>query len=508
MMKRNVLLRVFAVAITCFTVVSCEEDFLEPQRDTSELTDADFANNIDVNPALVEGTLNGIYTFMIQRFGALGSGAGRHYDIGHKGIDVWTDLLCGDMALSTNTYSWYAGTSNLVFTTNFSDDENEIMWNYLYRVISTANLLIAQSGGENAEPESDDAKYIYGQSKALRAYGYFYLTQLYQREYDPNAEILPFYTSDPTQTSFAKVQASQIYDLIVSDLTNAVDLLDGFSRPLKHYINKSVAQGLLAYTYAAMGEYDEAKIVSEAIVNSGDYPLLTAGALAFPGAGSGFNDVNSSSWMWGYDLTADLGVNLVSWWGIVDLFSYSYAAAGDRKAMDDALYAQIPSNDIRKQQFLNDPAQTNHLMPINKFFAPDRVVFAQNPMTTDYIYMRVEEFYLLSAEASAKTGDEGTAKTRLKQLLEIRLGSMANAASVVDPLSGQDLLDFIYLQTRIELWGEGKSYFAFKRNHATMTRGTNHAFQPGATVVYNADNVSPEIPQSEMNNNPAITAQN
>tara|TARA_R110002050_G_scaffold252370_3_gene390578 strand:- start:1227 stop:2744 length:1518 start_codon:yes stop_codon:yes gene_type:complete len=505
-MKRNVLFYVCAIALT-FCTVSCGDDFLEPQRDTSELTDADFADNIDVNPALVEGTLNGIYTFMIQRFGALGDDAGRHYDIGHKGIDVWTDMLCGDMALSTNTYSWYAGTSNLVFTTNFSDDENEIMWNYLYRVLNTANLLIAQSGGEDAVPEGDEAKAILGQSKALRAYGYFYLTQLFQREYDPNQEILPFYTSDPTQTSFAKVPASQIYDLIVSDLTSAVVLLEDYNRPLKHYINKSVAQGLLAYTYAAMGNYPDAKTVSEQIVNTGGYSLLTAGELAYPGSGSGFSDVNSAAWMWGYDLTTDIGLGLVSWWGIVDLYSYSYAAAGDRKAMDDALFAQIPDSDIRKSQFLDDVTDTNHLMPINKFYAPNRVVFSQNPMTTDYIYMRVEEFYLLSAEASAKTGDETTAKTRLKELLNIRMGTTA-AAAAVDPLTGQALIDFIYLQTRIEMWGEGKSYFAMKRNQATITRGTNHAFQAGATLIYNADNISPDIPQSELNNNPAIISQN
>lgn len=505
-MKRNVLFCAFALAIATFTL-SCGEDFLEPQRDTSELTDADFAANIEVNPALVEGSLNGIYSFMIQRFGALGDDAGRHYDIGHKGIDVWTDMLCGDMALSTNTYGWYAGTSNLVFTTNFSDDENTIMWNYLYRVLNTANLLIAQSGGENAVPETDEAKFILGQSKALRAYGYFYLTQIFQRGYDPNQEILPFYTSDPEQTSFAKVPASQIYDLIISDLTSSVELLENYNRPLKHYINKSVAQGLLAYTYAAMGDYPNAKIVSEDIITNGGYSLLTAGELAFPGAGSGFNDVNSNSWMWGYDLTADLGIGLVSWWGIVDLYSYSYAAAGDRKAMDDALYAQIPANDIRKQQFLDDVSATNHLMPINKFFAPGRVVFSQNPMTTDYIYMRIEEFYLLSAEAAAKSSDETTAKNRLKDLLNIRMGA-TEAAALVDPLSGQALIDFIYLQTRIELWGEGKSYFAMKRNQATITRGTNHAFLPGETINYNDDNVSPEIPQTELNNNPAITSQN
>lgn len=506
-MKRKIV-NLVIISMSALFIAGCSEEFLEPERNTATLTDADFVENIDVNPELVEGTLNGIYSFMIRRFGSLGEAAAQHHDLGHKGLDIWSDMLSGDMALSTNTYNWYAGTSNLIFTTDFSRVENRIIWNYLYRVISTSNLLISQVGGENAQPETDRSKYLLGQAKALRAYGYFYLAQFYQREYDPSQPILPFYTSDPSQTSFAKVPASQIYDLIVDDLNDAIVLLDGYSRPLKHHINKSVAQGLLAYTYASMGEYGLSKNISEEIITSGQYSLMPASNLAFPGAGSGFNDVNSPSWMWGYNLEANLGVNLISWWGVVDIFSYSYAAAGDRKAIDNALFAQIPTNDIRRTQFLNNPASANHLMPVNKFFDNDRVVFAQNPMETDYIYMRLEEFYLLSAEASAVLGAENDAKNRLKDLLTIRLGSLANAQAVVDPLSGQALKNFIYLQTRIEFWGEGKSYLAMKRNKATITRGTNHTFLSGISIPYNDDRLSPEIPQSEINNNPAITTQN
>jgi hypothetical protein len=122
--------------------------------------------------------------------------------------------------------------------------------------------------------------------------------------------------------------------------------------------------------------------------------------------------------------------------------------------------------------------------------------------------MRIEEFYLLSAEASAKTGDDAGAKARLSQLLQNRLGGAANTSAYVDPLAGNDLKKAIYLQTRIELWGEGKSYLAMKRNQATATRGSNHAFLSGSSVPYDDDRLSFQIPQSELDNNPAITTQN
>lgn len=119
-----------------------------------------------------------------------------------------------------------------------------------------------------------------------------------------------------------------------------------------------------------------------------------------------------------------------------------------------------------------------------------------------------KSFYLLSAEAAAKTGDEPSAKTTLKLLLENRLGGSANAAAYVDPLSGQALKDAIYLQTRIEMWGEGKSYLAMKRNQATVTRGANHLFRAGQSFSYASDELSFQIPRTEMDNNPNITDQN
>ena len=104
---------------------------------------------------------------------------------------------------------------------------------------------------------TDQAK-ILGQAKASRAYGYWYLAQLFQPEYDPSQPILPYYDGETIET--AKVPASQIYDLIISDLTDAIAFLDGYVRSDKSKIDKTVAQGLLAYVYAGMGNWADAKI--------------------------------------------------------------------------------------------------------------------------------------------------------------------------------------------------------------------------------------------------------
>lgn len=492
-MKRNLI---YSILVSSLVLVGCSKEFLDPERNTSNLTAEDLSNYSDVNPALVEGTLEGIASFMIQDFGVTGS---RHYDFGQKGVDIWSDMVSGDMALSASAYGWYNATSNLVCTVDFTREENKIIWEYYYRIVSLANNVIQTSGGNNAQPTTDGGKKVLGQAKASRAYAYWYLAQLFQKSYDPAQPILPYYDGETINT--AKVPASQIYDLIISDLTDAIDLLDGYVRPDKSKIDQSVAQGLLAYVYAGMGNYADAKTMADAVIAAG-YPLTTTGQLAFPGSGSGFNNINTGSWVWGFDLTEELGHQLIDWWGQMDCFTYSYAWAGDHKSIDDALYAQIASDDVRKSQF---GTGTGALQPIGKFFDPNRTIGGQYIITTDLIFMRSEEFHLLSAECAARLGNDAAAKATMINLLDNR---MADAAAVVNPLSGSALQDFIYQQTRIELWGEGKTYYAMKRNEATVTRGSNHVFRAGESFAYDSDEMSFQIPQSEINNNPSITDQN
>lgn len=500
-MKRRFI---YFLVATSLVTVGCSEDFLDPVRNTNVVTSEDIAANAGNNPALLEGSLNGIGSFLIQPGGV--AGTGRHYDLGQKGVDIWLDMLSGDMALSNNSYGWYQNTANLVSTVDFSREENSIIWRYYYKVIALSNNVINGFGGNDVIPATPEARHVYAQAKAYRAYAYFYLTQIYQRAYDPSQPILPYNDGVDTNISYAKVPASQIYDLILSDLTQAVQFLDDFTPASKQQINKHVAKGLLAYTYAAMGNYPDARTLADEIVDSGAYPLTTTDELAFPGVGSGFNNVNAPSWMWGYDITAEMEHQLVDWWGQMDYYSYSYQAAGDRKTIDTGLLALIPANDIRRSQF--GTSGTTIRMPINKFFAPARVFNGQQIITTDLVFMRIEEFYLLSAEAAAKSGDEPGARTRLKQFLENRVGGAVNAAAYVDPLTGSDLKEAIYRQIRIELWGEGKSYLALKRNQATVTRGTNHVFRAGQTFIHDSDEMSFQIPQLEMDNNSEITGQN
>lgn len=474
-----------------FTIVlaGCSEDFLETQP-TEFISSERVAEISEINPELQVSNLQGVYSNMYQTGTG---GTTNHDDFGQKGYDIFSDMLSGDMVLSSKIYGWYGQLSDYQVTIDFTNTRNYMVWRYYYRIIFGANIIIDGLGGTDAEPELVEGKYIMGQAKALRAYAYFYLANFFAEDLSQTEPTLPIYTNtqDPNQP-LSTLDA--VYELIESDLNTAIEYLDDYQRGAKFEINSFVAKGLLAYAYAAQGKNEEAAVLSKDIIDNGGFPLLPASEVT-----NGFNNVNTPSWMWGVDLTTDIGLNLISWWGQMDIFSYSYAWVGDTKTINPELLDAIPADDARKAQFAQN-YYAGYWEPTGKFYDPARTIGGQRQVTTDYLYMRVAEFYILHAETAAKSGDEAAARASLFALVSNRVPD----ASYINSLSGQALLDEIILQGRIELWGEGKSYLAVKRNQLTVTTGSNHLTLPNINIPFNDDRLTFDIPQLEIQNNPEI----
>ncbi|WGH75421.1 RagB/SusD family nutrient uptake outer membrane protein [Tenacibaculum tangerinum] len=496
---RNNIIKLSLLSSLLFLGYGCGDDFLDDpiKEGTETLSSVQLEEAIAIDPEVTNALMTGVYSLTFQ---TETGGTGGHDDFGQKAYDIFGDMLSGDMALSQSVYGWYrASITEFQGPSDFTFLDNYQVWRYYYRIIRACNQVIDGLGGMDVIPESDENKYIMGQAKTLRAHSYFYLTQFFQKEYNPSELILPIYRNS-TEKNGPKVSAEEIYTLIEGDLKDAITLLEGFNRSNKTEINQDIAHAVYAYVLAAKGEYGDAYTHAAAVVNGGAYTLMQGGELT-----GGFNNLATSGWMWGVDLNTEIGLGLISWWGQMDYYSYSYPAFGDFKSIDQSLFDAIPADDVRKGQFFNNTSFGEHLMPLFKFYDENRQRYgASQTVQADYVYMRVAEMHLLAAEAAAKSGAEGTAKTMLKNFVATRVPD----ASYIDALGGQSLLDEIYLQTRIELWGEGKSYLAMKRNKATITRGSNHLSFVGVPIQYNDERLTFEIPESEIQNNPFVSDQN
>jgi len=493
-MKKNIIIAI----LTGLSLTSCDKDYLDV-KPTEFVTPEQVGGVSEYDPSILDGFLGGVYSTMysIEVGGTTGDD-----DFGQKGIDIYTDMLAGDMALSRSGYGWYRTLTQLTETVDFTRNSNYIPWRYYYRIVFGANNVIKAQGGNDAEPETEGGRHALGQAKALRAYGHFYLQQLFAKEYIANEKSVPIKLS-VDDSALPKSTSQEVMAQVIKDLEEAIVLLDGFDRPNKTPINQDVAKALAAYAYAYVGDASslaKARDYAKDVADNSGATLLTSAETV-----GGMNNVSSNSWLWAVDITTDMGFDLVSFFGQIDYYTYSYQWAGDRKVIDAGLYAQIKPNDIRKTQFNATVAPTNslYLIPYYKFYDPAREVAGQRYISTDICHLRVEEMYLLYAECAAKTGEETQAKTYLKMLLSNRFANPADYA-YVDALTGTALQDEIYLQTRIELWGEGKTYLALKRNKKSVTRGTNHLSHVGTTMQYNDPRFTFSIPQAEVINNPNL----
>lgn len=488
--------------------VSCSENFLEVFP-TETLSAEQVSEAAEINPAVSKGTLLGIYENLYRR-GSGGTTAQEDFGITSQYLNM--DILCADMAHLGKSYNRQTSVSELTATVDPDSNVNYRPWRFLYRVINLSNLIIDGAGGNDVVPESDNGKYTLGQAKALRAYAYFFLIHTHVNDIsDLSKPVLPLYKS-AEELDQPKSTLQEVFDFIIKDLTDAESLLEGYVRDAKIEINQDITRGLLAKTYGAMNNWPKAEEYAQKVLAAGNFPVMTADEVALlpgeDGSVGGFNDINSvPGIMWGIDITpAGQGLaSLFSWWGFVDGYSYSYAAVGNPKGMDAGLHANFRPDDIRLNQFSASLRPSGkfyykgaHLNGFGAFSGP------QLNIDSDSHYMRISEIYLLHAEAAAENGNNAAARTSIKAVLDLRLDD----SSYIDALSGAALAEEAALQARLELWGEGKSYFIMKRRRETRTRGANWLDFAGDSFDHTDERLSFEIPQNEILFNSNLNEQN
>ena len=206
--------------------------------------------------------------------------------------------------------------------------------------------------------------------------------------------------------------------------------------------------------------------------------------------------------MWGFAHTTETQTTYASFFSMISNIAPGYAGMGYAPRLIDAkLYSQIPEEDGRKKWF-NGPEGDKNQPTAAAQLPYANIKFGHvSDWTDNYMYMRAAEMVLIEAEAYAHLNQGSKAAEVLKVLMNKRQPSWNKATVTVED---------VYLQRRIELWGEGFSFYDLKRLNKGIDRsyeGNNHL--AGYDIKVDAHDVRwiYQIPLSETQENKLINAE-
>ena len=455
----------------------------------------------------------------------------QHTDFGVPSIALIADCSGQDMVSEAHGYNWFQ--RSLLFRDRLSTSfSSQFIWKTHYSHIKAANDLLKTMYASYPEDKRvDDAANYIGQALANRAYDYLELIQYFQFTYlgHEDALGLPLVLETTTQeqaTNNPRVSVKEVYDLIMKDLNQAVKYLEEYPIPRsdKGQITAGVAYGLRARANLLMGKYAEAaEDAKQALTLSGARPY-TFDEVSAPS----FNK-DADSWLWGIIITLEDDVVQT---GIVNWPSHLCSLTGNGyttgvgvnvvyKRINSLLYDKMNQTDVRRSwwvdQNLQSPALTkaypevasiigkelNYLPYTNVKFGPENNELLNATNAQDWPLMRAEEMYLIMAEGLARSQGVAAGKAVLEDLLK----SSRDPEYICKATSLDDFIDEVWVQRRIELWGEGFSLQDILRLKKPIVRqGAN--FSPNTTF----EDLKPEspififnIPEAETSVNKGIT---
>jgi hypothetical protein len=445
-------------------------DELEPQGGIILSEQMQEVNSII--PSRADASFNGMYTKLGAPESAIGGG--RPDDFGFIMMAFSNDIEAADVVLANSGYNWFSACGSL--SSRNADYANPyIRYAAPYNTIAAANDILRSYPSDTDDPS---IRHKVAQAHAIRAFAYLNLAPYFQFGYTAGGKDLPCVpivtekTTDFTDNPRATV--ADVYELIISDLTYAIDNLGDYARTDKSRIDRQTAYGLRARAYMNMEEW--ASAASDASKAAAGYVPAAMNEVARPS----FYDISEHNWIWGYDMTSDIAMKnpyaTSSAW--IRSFSGDGYSAGTQvySCINNLLYDKIPSTDVRKGWWVDASLESPLLSAVTwngvsgnavaaleidnvkmKFLPYTNVKFGMAAVggtlnDDDWPLMRVEEMILIQAEGLAKSGSESQAKA----LLEDFVRTYRDPAYSADA-SGRSLFDEIWFQRRVELWGEGFS---------------------------------------------------
>ena len=525
-MKRNNIFKGLSALAVAATLAACSSDYLDLQP-ISQVSNDEITSDETAMRLVVYGMCESMYCQYSSLYDFRWFNGEPWFSMVYGDVNG-QDYISLFWQNSLVTVANWGSINRNTYTADF------IPWVYGYNLINPANMVISADNPENAENIKGEFAFRLAQAYTLRAHAYYRLHQVYGPAwgYSDNGQALSVIlrteaTNADTDPNAPLATTNEVLNQIYSDLDRALELykISNFSREYTWEPDMSVAQGI--YARAALLKTDQAswqKAYDMAKAAQEGYSIMEAQEYKM-----GFASP-TSEWMWASP-GSSAGIYFASFgatYACNGAYPCNWATVG-AGAIDYNLYKQVQNaNDVRcelyftpdkvnrqlQAQFYRDENCDPATMDIN--FGPDLAPavqeFAMNlydeigrpngwiaPFNYNYFdqatlgidlegqtiqfgaqfkfwgtdsyssssfpYMRASEMLLVEAEAACHLGLYSEAQKCLDAVNSKRISGYTGTTK-----TGDDLLNEVKLYRRFELWGEGFSWFDYKRWEEAIDR--------------------------------------
>ncbi len=479
---------------------ACSEDRLETTPSTAVAT-----GSMSQSSSQAIAAIDGIYRFMYSTGYTSGW---EHEEFGITAINLAADLMGEDHIQAKSGSGWFYYDYQYNVKGDFTHNQGRPygVWNFFYTIISNANYIT--SAEETMQGDPSDVKYVVGQAYALRAFSYFMLAQWYARTYvgHESEPCVPLYTEPTTKDTQGKARetVAKVYEMIISDIKKAEELLSAteHARNSKSHLGLAEVYGIHARIAQVMEDWNTALSCAEnAISEASKEGISIASVSQF----KGLNSVAAANCMWGMKIISDQAGMYASFFTHMDKDMGKYGANAPQQ-ITKSLYKLMGDSDERRAWW--NPEDENNG---DNGYQQEKFKFVNyQTWEGDYVLMRIEEMYLVKAEAQCMLGDDAAAQQTLVSLIQTRdknyecTKTGKELGTVSSEFKGS-LREEIINQRRIELWSEFGRIYDLRRLHQGFTRTTDDG-HPSSCIIDGTED--PEsykwvmvIPQSEFDGN-------
>jgi len=509
---------IMMLLLSAFSLTSCIDE-VEP---TSGATQEQLSSSTKALEAILWG--------MPAYFNEEGADAYGHYAFGYGAQMHIRDVMTGDMPVVESGYDHFSP-----WEENKTQGDlyriAQYIWNYYYHFVLTANKMIAAVDTTTATKEQ--LGYL-GAGYAFRAL--IYLDMARQYEYLPNdvtsidslvGLTVPINTEKTTEKEAKnnpRATRQQMAEFIESDLKLAEKYIENLKLADKTLPHLNCVYGLYARLYMWLEDYPRAAQYAQAAISKSGSPMSEADCLDIA---TGFNTL--SKWMWGSQMVEEDAVvqtgiiNWTSW--MANETNFGYAGAGPMLMIDRSMYDRMSDTDFRKRMykapkgsplegsvpFIDENFANNMPDYASVKFRPKNGKAGMDVYTvgavTAYPVMRVEEMWFIYAEAVAHSNP-----SQGLDILTRFMKTYRDPKYYTEVSTAEEIIDEIVFQKRVELWGEGQTFFDIKRLNMPVTRayaGTN--WQRKDALLNTTTRpawMNTVIVRTEQNNNAALVGHN